>query len=68
MTYLNKQPCLGDKLTITRFLALDTLFRLSPELILNAGNQWAKTAKSRVLADLDDLNLEKLMVGSYIST
>ncbi|CAI7596646.1 unnamed protein product [Penicillium bialowiezense] len=61
-----------------KFLALDTLFRLSPELILNAGNQWAKTAKSRVLADLDDLNLEKLMtaillydhdlrVGSYAS-
>ncbi|KAJ5334027.1 uncharacterized protein N7506_007810 [Penicillium brevicompactum] len=61
-----------------KFLALDHLFRLSPELVLAAGNQWAKTAKSRVLADLDDLNIEKLMtaillydhdlrVGSYAS-
>lgn len=50
-------------LTVFRFLALDYISRLSPELILSAGNQWAKVAKSRIFADLDDLNIEKLMVG-----
>ncbi|CAG8374419.1 unnamed protein product [Penicillium salamii] len=61
-----------------KFLALDYVSRLSPELILSAGNQWAKVAKSRIFADLDDLNIEKLMtaillydhdlrVGSYAS-
>jgi hypothetical protein len=35
---------------------------LSPEAVLEAGNQWAKKAKARIFADLDDLSLEKLMV------
>ncbi|KAJ5773054.1 hypothetical protein N7457_007950 [Penicillium paradoxum] len=61
-----------------KFFALDYASQFPPELILTAGNQWAKIAKARVFADLDDLCLEKLMsaillydhdlrVGSYAS-
>jgi hypothetical protein len=48
--------------TSNRFLALDHPSEFPPESILTAGNQWAKIAKARIFADLDDLSLEKLMV------
>ncbi|KAJ5815698.1 hypothetical protein N7474_007475 [Penicillium riverlandense] len=63
-----------------KFLALDYSSRqvLAPEAVLEAGNQWARKAKGRIFADLDDLSLEKLMtaillydhdlrIGSYAS-
>jgi hypothetical protein len=43
-------------------LALDYASQLSPDLILTAGNEWAKVAKARMFTDLDDLSIEKLMV------
>ncbi|KAJ5475936.1 hypothetical protein N7475_001665, partial [Penicillium sp. IBT 31633x] len=61
-----------------KFFALDYSSQFPPESILTAGNQWAKIAKARIFADLDDLCLEKLMtaillydhdlrIGSYAS-
>ncbi|KAJ5823869.1 hypothetical protein N7447_006209 [Penicillium robsamsonii] len=61
-----------------KFLALDHPSQFPPESVLTAGNQWAKIAKARIFADLDDLSLEKLMtaillydhdlrIGSYAS-
>ncbi|KAJ5988597.1 hypothetical protein N7481_003807, partial [Penicillium waksmanii] len=61
-----------------KFIALNYAPQLSPELMLTAGNQWAKIAKARIFVDLDDLSIEKLMtaillydhdlrIGSYAS-
>ncbi|KAJ5365265.1 hypothetical protein N7517_008151 [Penicillium concentricum] len=61
-----------------KFLALDQPSQFPPQSVLTAGNQWAKIAKARIFADLDDLSLEKLMtaillydhdlrIGSYAS-
>jgi hypothetical protein len=58
----NSTENLPTFLIIFRFLALDYTSQLSSDLILTAGNQWAKVAKARMFADLDDLNIEKLMV------
>jgi hypothetical protein len=49
-----------------RFIALNYAPQLSPELMLTAGNQWAKIAKARIFVDLDDLSIEKLMVSISI--
>ncbi|KAJ5206639.1 hypothetical protein N7491_002746, partial [Penicillium cf. griseofulvum] len=61
-----------------KFLVLDHSSQFPQDSILTAGNQWAKVAKARMFADLDDLSLEKLMtaillydhdlrIGSYAS-
>ncbi|KAJ5234742.1 uncharacterized protein N7469_003910 [Penicillium citrinum] len=61
-----------------KFLVLNYASQLPPDIMLAAGNQWAKIAKSRIFIDLDDLSIEKLMtaillydhdlrIGSYAS-
>lgn len=48
---------------LARFLILNYAPQLPPDIMLGAGNQWAKVAKSRIFIDLDDLSIEKLMVS-----